>query len=98
MSSRRALTGWSRLSEPYICRSCRLDGLYGPPRSSTIQQRYLSINHAKRIIEAEKDWQQRAVAIKEGRKRNFFHILEERGLINQIVGYVNSLGIVIGSL
>lgn len=50
------------------------------------QRRWISQNHLRNIEAAEADWRQRTEAIKAGDKKSIFDVLEERGLINQIVG------------
>ena len=50
------------------------------------QQRWITRNHIRKIAQAEEDWSNRRDDIEYGTKRSVLEMLEERGLINQIVG------------
>ena len=52
------------------------------------QRRWISRNYIRRLAEAEQDVQERARDIGGGRKRSLFDVLEERGYVNQVIGYV----------
>jgi hypothetical protein len=43
------------------------------------------------MVNAEDAWQQRAKDIREGNLKSMLDILEERGFVNQIVGFVGLL-------
>jgi tyrosyl-tRNA synthetase len=43
--------------------------------------------HVRRIQEAEEEWQAKAKDIEGGNMKSMMTILEERGYVNQIVGY-----------
>ena len=51
------------------------------------QRRWVSRNYIRRLAEAEQDVQQRARDIGGGSKRSLFDVLEERGYVNQTIGY-----------
>lgn len=68
---------------PFVCADCRK---WLATRSSSIQRRGISQNHLRKIKIAEKEWEDRKHAIQEGQSRSILEKLEERGLINQIVG------------
>lgn len=70
----------------FVCRSCRQKISRNSTHAPPSQVRWLSRNHAKRIIDAERDWKRRAEAIQNGTKKSFFQVLEERGFINQTIG------------
>ena len=72
-----------------ICLSCqwRLSNP-APLLAQAQQKRSITRVHINRIKEAMADWQSRATAIKKGEKQSMLSLLEERGFINQIVGFV----------
>lgn len=78
-----------RLNHPYICLSCqsRLPTTASQPPQSQ-QKRWITRSHIIRIKEAMDDWAERADAIKNGKKQSMLSVLEERGFVNQIVGFV----------
>jgi hypothetical protein len=50
------------------------------------QKRFLSQDYLKKIVHAEKAWQERAKGIRDGDVKSVLDVLEERGFVNQIVG------------
>jgi hypothetical protein len=74
-----------------VCVSCqwRLSRTGSQPHLVR-QKRWISQNHIKRIKEALEDWQLRAAAIRRGEKQSMLSLLDERGYVNQIVGFVHA--------
>lgn len=74
----------------YICQSCRQH-----LRSKTSpylflapdRKRWISQQHMRKIQDAEVEWRNRAREIEAGRMKSMLQTLEERGYINQVVGY-----------
>ncbi|KAL2836568.1 hypothetical protein BJY01DRAFT_54766 [Aspergillus pseudoustus] len=50
------------------------------------QQRCITQQHMRRMKEAEDEWEELAVQIRNGEKRSFLEHLEERGLVKEVVG------------
>jgi hypothetical protein len=72
-----------------ICLTCQWRLSNPAPRLAQLQQkRSITRVHINRIKEAMADWQFRAKAIKKGEKQSMLSFLEERGFVNQIVGFV----------
>ena len=72
----------------YICHSCRRHLRHEKvPFTAVPQQRWISAVHVRRIQEAEQEWRAKAKNIEKGNMKSMLTILEERGLVNQIVGY-----------
>jgi hypothetical protein len=79
----------SRLTNIPICLSCQWRLSNPAPRLAQAQQkRWITRVHIRRIKEAMDDWQTRANGIKKGEKQSMLSLLEERGFVNQIVGFV----------
>lgn len=55
-------------------------------RSIKIQKRWITQNYILRLKDAEVQWKQFAAEIRAGKRKSFVEHLEERGLINQVVG------------
>ena len=72
----------------FICSECR-KWLAAQPVQQ--QRRNITQNHLRRIKTAEEEWHQRKKSIKGGEVKSVLEILEERGLIHQIVGTRESL-------
>ncbi|WEW59260.1 tyrosyl-tRNA synthetase [Emydomyces testavorans] len=51
-----------------------------------IQKRHITQQHIRRTNEAKEQWARWAEEIKAGKKQSFLSLLEERGLINSVVG------------
>lgn len=86
--SKRLTKVWSpSFGSAYICGSCRakLSSSEAWPRS--IQKRWITKNHIRRIKSAEEEWAERADAVLAGQKQSILSLLEERGYVNQIIGY-----------
>jgi hypothetical protein len=75
----------------YVCRSCRqhlrAGNLSQAAFANPQPRRWISRNHVRKIQEAEEEWRTRAQDIESGRMQSLLTTLEERGYINQIVGY-----------
>lgn len=74
----------------YICSSCRQHlraSQSSAPLGVAAQKRWISKGHIRKIQEAEREWQTRAKHIEEGKITPMLSMLEERGYINQTVGY-----------
>jgi hypothetical protein len=84
---------WSpRQTNIPICLSCQWRLSNPAPRLAQAQQKRLITRvHISRIKEAMADWQVRAKAIRKGEKQSMLSLLEERGFVNQIVGFVKHL-------
>lgn len=54
-----------------------------------LQKRGITKQHLRRTKEAEEQWDQWACEIREGKRQSFFKMLEERGLVNSVVGWVS---------
>jgi hypothetical protein len=69
---------------PYVCDSCRTK----VSRTRVLEQRrWITRNHIFNIRTAEEEWMARAKEINSGKKMSMLDLLEQRGYINQIVGY-----------
>ena len=68
---------------PFICSDCRkwLAGVPARPQRRSITQ-----NHVRKIKIAAQEWEERKDAIVAGDAKSILDKLEERGLVNQIVG------------
>src|SRR6266516_4410049 len=53
-----------------------------------LQKRGITQQHIRRMGEAEEQWTQWAREIREGKRQSFLKMLEERGLVNSVVGCV----------
>ncbi|EEH46962.2 tyrosine-tRNA ligase [Paracoccidioides brasiliensis Pb18] len=51
-----------------------------------LQARNITQNHIRRMREAEETWKGYAEEIKAGNRKSFLELMEERGLVNQVVG------------
>ena len=70
--------------QPYICKRCiRNRNVAREPRRAITQ------NFLRKTYEAELEWKAQAVKIKAGEKQNMMSILEERGFVKDIAGYVS---------
>jgi tyrosyl-tRNA synthetase len=76
------------IQSTYVCRSCRAKLFSADHQRLVVQKRWITRNHIRKIQEAEEDWSLRADAIAAGKKQSMLSLLEERGYVNQIIGYV----------
>ena len=75
---------------------CRAPGISAPCRTLLGPRRTLRLLHAKdpnskydkKVKEANKEWEEKAQEIRDGKKPSMLSILEERGFVNELVGYV----------
>lgn len=82
MVSNRLLSKAVRRTQ-YICSDCQR---WLSEQPALRQQRQISHNALRKIQTAEEEWQIRAQEIQDGKSRSMLEKLEERGLVNQIVG------------
>lgn len=83
------LVSMPRLNNIPVCLSCQWKlSTTALQLAQAQQKRWITRTHIRRIKEAMGDWEQRANAIKKGEKQSMLSLLEERGFINQIVGFV----------
>lgn len=59
-------------------------------RDSTPQKRWITLAYIQRMKDAEKEWKGFAEEIKKGNRISFVEHLEQRKLLNDVVGYVRS--------
>ncbi|EAS30078.3 tyrosine-tRNA ligase [Coccidioides immitis RS] len=59
--------------------------------ASVAQKRHITQQHLRRTAEAEEQWKLQAKEIEAGRKQSFLSFLEERGLVNSVVGQRDAL-------
>lgn len=52
-----------------------------------VARRPITQQHRRRMREAESQWLEQADEIENGQRKSFLSMLEERGLVNNIVGY-----------
>jgi tyrosyl-tRNA synthetase len=45
------------------------------------------LKYLRKVADAEKKWQEKALEIEAGKQKSMLTILEERGLVHQITGY-----------
>ena len=69
---------------PFICADCQ-QWLRGQDAARQ-QRRTISQGHLRKIKTAEGEWQSRQDAIAQGGAKSILEKLEERGLVNQVVG------------
>jgi hypothetical protein len=69
----------------FLCSSCRnqLRRLWQPPQGKDQRSKY-----AAKVRDAEQEWTQKATEIREGKRPSMLEILESRGFVNTIAGYV----------
>lgn len=77
----------SSLFEGFVCSSCRnqLRRLWQPPKGKDLRSVY-----AKKVRDAEAEWQIKAEEIAAGKRESMLSLLESRGYINTIAGYVGN--------
>ena len=68
----------------YICKRCIRNRNIARESRRAITQNFL-----RKTYEAELKWKAQAVKIKAGEKQNMMSILEERGFVKDIAGYVS---------
>lgn len=68
----------------YICKRCIRNRNIARESRRAITQNFL-----RKTYEAELEWKAQAVKIKAGEKQNMMSILEERGFVKDIAGYVS---------
>lgn len=83
VSSRLLLRRNQRLQ--YICSDCRRWLAETSPDTQQ-QKRTISQNALRKMQSAEEEWQARAEEVRGGHRKSVLEKLEERGLVNQIVG------------
>lgn len=69
--------------ELYVCIRCAFNA------SKTIQtptRRWVGTKYIAKVVEAEREWQEQALRIKNKEQRSMLTILEERGLVHQVTG------------
>ena len=76
----------------YICSSC---ASFSPNRRKLLchivdQRRWIAQRWLNKTAEAADQWARQAIEIKAGKRRSMLSILEQRGYINQIAGYVGT--------
>lgn len=80
----------SLLGRPIVCRRLRQyicsDCLQEVFRQQQSPRRWLSQNGIRKIKIADAEWADRKHAIESGEARSILSVLEERGLVNQVVG------------
>lgn len=74
--------------KPSICSDCRK---WLTEVASKQQRRHITQNHLRKIDIAAREWQERKDAIETGSAKSILDRLEERGLVNQIVGSRDAL-------
>ena len=70
--------------QPYICKRCIRNRNVARESRRAITQNFL-----RKTYEAELEWKAQAVKIKAGEKQDMMSILEERGFVKDIAGYVS---------
>jgi hypothetical protein len=78
------------IQSTYVCRSCRAKLFSADKQRLVVQKRWITRNHIRKIQEAEEDWSLRADAIAAGKRQSMLSLLDERGYVNQIIGYLTS--------
>ncbi|KAL9110569.1 MAG: hypothetical protein Q9227_004927 [Pyrenula ochraceoflavens] len=94
MPPRTGLPIPQRKTHAFICGRCRRKQLHESLGGRIQTRRWITQNHIRNIRAAEEDWETRAKDIRGGKKKSMLKILEERGLINQIVGSRENLDLV----
>ncbi|PGH34934.1 tyrosine-tRNA ligase [[Emmonsia] crescens] len=51
-----------------------------------VQKRNITMQHIRRMREGEEVWKSYAEEIKAGKKKSFLELMEERGLVNKVIG------------
>lgn len=74
----------ARQRSQYICSDCTR--WLAETQTRQQQQRHISQNALRKIQTAEEEWEVRAEEIRSGKAKSVLEKLEERGLVNQIVG------------
>lgn len=75
-----------------VCRSCLLPAARTTRTAKTAttgapaQRRHISQGFIRKTAEAQEAWDRRADAIREGKQRNLWDILEERGYVKDTAG------------
>lgn len=82
MSTGRSLIRIIR-RRPHVCGDCES---WLASTDAPRQRRTITRNHIRRIRTAEEEWKERKEDIKTGSAKSILEVLEERGLVNQIVG------------
>lgn len=70
-------------TRPFICSDCRR---WIAEVALKQQRRNITQNHLRKISIAAQEWEERKDAIEAGQAKSILDKLEERGLVNQIVG------------
>ncbi len=83
MAPSRALALALALPRGSVCRSCLLAYAKG---IAPIQRRNISTGWLRKTADAEAQWKERAHEIKDGKRPDFFAMLEERGYVKDTAG------------
>jgi tyrosyl-tRNA synthetase len=81
-----SLLGNTTRQDLYICSRCAFKA---SKISSKTPRRWIGQKYLAKVAQAEQQWQEQAVEIRAGRKKDMLTILEERGLVHQITGYMS---------
>jgi tyrosyl-tRNA synthetase len=90
MSRRLPSSLKSAFQSTYVCKSCRAKLFPAELLRRNVQKRWITRNHIRKIKEAEEEWSLRADAIVAGKRQSMLSLLEERGYVNQIIGYAGA--------
>ncbi|PGH10334.1 tyrosine-tRNA ligase [Blastomyces parvus] len=58
----------------------------GVAAAPLLQKRNITMQHLRRMREGEEAWKNFADEIKAGKRKSFLELMEERGLVNQVIG------------
>lgn len=83
MVSSRLLSRTSQRTQ-YICSDCKR--WLAETSAPSQQRRTITQNALRKIQSAEEEWEIRAEEIRNGKQKSVLEKLEERGLVNQIIG------------
>jgi hypothetical protein len=75
----------------YICERCAIQASNYAGGCSKVSRRYIGLKYQAKQSIAEEEWQARAKQILSGDKQSMLSILEGRGLVDTIAGFVSSL-------
>ncbi len=83
MAPSRALALALALPRGSVCRSCLLACARGV---APIQRRNISTGWLRKTADAEAQWKERAQEVQDGKRPDFFAMLEERGYVKDTAG------------
>ena len=79
---------------PWVCQSCQRHLRHARqtvhPPVATTQKRTITRKYQARTKDAEEQWQERYAEIRNGQRQSMLDILQERGFLNAVAGYVAS--------